>query len=366
MSPHLIAPIVLAVLTGLLVVVTVLSFLHISHGFFRVFSFPRLQFCVAAVGLFLASLILLDRPNWEWVLLSAQIACFIAQGWAIAQFLPVRPSQSDVYDGPPDQPNMVSVLSYNVKMSNVRFQEAIDLVRLHQPDIAIFMEADDKWDRAMSALADDWPDHVREPLDNSYGMLLYSRLPLSDTSIMHLTMEEVPSIVATVALPNGAPFRLYCVHPEPPVPFADSVGRDAELLRVARLVTEETLPTIVCGDLNDVAWSHTTRLFQRMSRLLDPRVGRGFFNTFDARYWFMRWPLDHLFHDARFALVSMRRLPNIGSDHFPIIFQFALTDGTGDARRPPENDADDRDEADKISSDANDLDRRAIGEDWEK
>ena len=171
----MIALLVLAVLTGLLVVVTILSFLHISHGFYRVFSFPRLQFSVAAITLFIASLVFLDLPRWEWALLSAQIACFVAQGWAIAQFLPVRPSQSDVYDGPPDQPNMVSVLSYNVKMSNVRFQEAIDLVRMHEPDIAIFMETDEKWDEAMSVLADDWPNHVREPLDNSYGMLLYSR-----------------------------------------------------------------------------------------------------------------------------------------------------------------------------------------------
>jgi hypothetical protein len=78
---------------------------------------------------------------------------------------------------------------------------------------------------------------------------------------------------------------------------------------------------VVAGDLNDVAWSHTTRLFQRTSGLLDPRVGRGLYSTFHAAYPFLRWPLDHVFFSREFRLRRLERLPAFGSDHFPILVE---------------------------------------------
>jgi endonuclease/exonuclease/phosphatase (EEP) superfamily protein YafD len=115
------------------------------------------------------------------------------------------------------------------------------------------------------------------------------------------------------------------VHPRPPEPIHDqsSTPRDAELVVVGRRIEKEKekLPTIVAGDLNDVAWSSTSELFVRISGLLDPRVGRGFFNSFNAKNPLFRYPLDHLFHSTHFKLVHLERLPPIGSDHFPILVE---------------------------------------------
>ena len=111
----------------------------------------------------------------------------------------------------------------------------------------------------------------------------------------------------------------------------------------------------MAGDLNDVAWSHTTRLFQRVSGLLDPRIGRGPFNTFHTDYPIFRWPLDHVFHSNHFLLVEIDRLKDIGSDHFPIYVELMHKDWAQDVQEEPEPVKDDMEEADQRISDGKKL-----------
>ena len=87
---------------------------------------------------------------------------------------------------------------------------------------------------------------------------------------------------------------------------------------VAQKAKNSDLPVLVMGDLNDVAWSYTTELFAKTSGLLDPRRGLGFFNSFNAKYFFLRFPLDHIFCSTDFSLTSLKRMNSCGSDHFPM------------------------------------------------
>jgi hypothetical protein len=80
--------------------------------------------------------------------------------------------------------------------------------------------------------------------------------------------------------------------PRPPVPPTPSYGRDAELVLIGREIDGASRPAVVAGDLNDVAWSSTTTLFQKISGTLDPRVGRGLYNSFHAKSPLLRFPLD--------------------------------------------------------------------------
>ena len=164
------------------------------------------------------------------------------------------------------------------------------------------------------------------PQDDTYGMLVRSRLPIVNAEVRHFVEETVPSIELTLELASGEPVRLVLLHPRPPRPDIgqDSRLRDAELVMAGREVATFTEPTIVAGDLNDVAWSHSTTLFQELSGLLDPRIGRGLFSTFHAQHWWLRYPLDHVFHSDDLTLVKIERLGNVGSDHFPMLIELAV------------------------------------------
>jgi endonuclease/exonuclease/phosphatase (EEP) superfamily protein YafD len=210
-------------------------------------------------------------------------------------------------------------------MSNRRAERFIAIVQEADPDIILVLEPDSWWEEQLRVLEQVYMHTVKKPLTNRYGMLLYSKLRLLHPEIKFLIKKDIPSIHTEVQLSSGDRIWLHGLHPEPPSPTeaATSTKRDAELLIVGKEVKNHTQPVIVAGDLNDVAWSYTTTLFQKASGLLDPRIGRGMFNTFHARIPLMRWPLDHVFHSDHFLLVSIKRLPAFGSDHFPVYIKLS-------------------------------------------
>lgn len=285
-------------------------------------DFPRLQILVLGFIAFILFL-LVDHP-WTAFNQLLFVGLIAALAYQLKMVLPytfiwkkqVKQVKQDQLD--PDR--QISLIVSNVLTTNTKYHLLIEQIQTHQPDLVLTLETDQAWQDALAVIEPDYPYRVPVPLDNLYGMHLYSKLELSETEVKFILSDEIPSIHTKVMLRSGQPVQLYCLHPKPPSPTEakDSTLRDAELLIVGDQIKDLDESCIVMGDLNDVAWSRTTRLFQRISGLLDPRVGRRYVNTFHADYPLLRWSLDHVFHSTDFALVHMERLKHVGSDHFPV------------------------------------------------
>ena len=99
---------------------------------------------------------------------------------------------------------------------------------------------------------------------------------------------------------------------------------------------------IVAGDFNDVAWSHTTRLFKRISGMKDPRIGRSFMGTYIAQNPVCRCPIDHVFLSEGFSIANLDRKRITGSDHFAMLATVALAQPhVGVEPEPKANDIED-------------------------
>lgn len=352
-------------LTAFLAIAAILPFLPLAHGLVRIGDFPRQQFLILAGIVLAASFALSDGSAW-WMAIQAALAliCLI-HAWHILPYLPVWRRQSASFDPARDKGETFRLVACNVKMSNGRFADMEREIARHDPDILLLMEVDDRWMRGLGDLVVSYPHVLARPQDNSFGIVMATRFDIVDARVDCLLTEGVPSIDTIVELPSGKRFRMFCLHPEPPVPHHVTTGRDGETSLIAFKARRETLPVIVSGDLNDVAWSRTTQRFRRISRLLDPRIGRTVFSTFDARNPVLRWPLDHLFHSPQFRLKRMDRLAPCGSDHFPVLFDLVLCEEPAAETLPDPANGEDMRRARKHVGRARERGDGPIGGDWE-
>lgn len=329
----------LAAVSVLMTAGTLMSFVRSPHWFFRLWDFPRLQVAmVSFASNVVYALFFFEGRTSEIVMIFAGAATVAWHSYKIFPYTPLaaRRVQDAELDSPTGRRNRISLLVSNVLMDNREYHRLLALLEKKDPDVILVVENDQSWTDALAVLDERYPFSVKHPLDNFYGMSVFSRLELIDPEVKFLIQDDIPSVHTRIRLSGGEEVFFYALHPRPPAPINDqpSAPRDAELVVVGREVGEHpSRPTIVAGDLNDVAWSPTSELFLRLSGLLDPRHGRGFYNSFSAESRLFRYPLDHVFHSNEFKLIDLQRLPAIGSDHFPIFIEL-LYDPRAAAEQP--------------------------------
>ncbi|MFD2437043.1 endonuclease/exonuclease/phosphatase family protein [Modicisalibacter luteus] len=309
------------------------------------FRLPRLQLAAlaAVVG---AAQWLWGSADWRWWSIAACAAVAFIQAAHILPWTPLWPKSVRTATSNKEMQYLTLMVS-NVLTPNRNAQGLLEQIHEHQPEIVLTLESDAWWGSSSRpprrGMAVQRPNTSRQSL---WHASLFANSPRRDRGqVADPERYSVDSHLAAYAMRRTNP--LPCPAPAPPAPSESeqSLWRDAELLLVGKDIHRHEQPTLLAGDLNDVAWSRTTRRFCRVSGMLDPRRGRGMFSTFHASYPLIRWPLDHIFISEHFTLVNMQRLKNFGSDHFPIIATLCYRPARADENDTPEADREERKEA---------------------
>ena len=335
------------ILCGLLIIAVILPFVKNDYWIFRILEYPRNQkffiACVILISLFFTN----TYQGFDIVLMSLIGACVFYLAYKIWPYTFFAKKEMLSLKTGGEVSNQVKIFSANVFQDNKDYQSMLQQVKETDADLVFLLETNKEWEKHMDALIPTHPHCLKEPLENTYGLLFYSRFKIAEGSVKYLIEDDIPSIEATVLLPGGTKVKVWGLHPKPPVPGEDShsTAKDKELMKVALKAKGCKEPVVVMGDLNDVAWSYVTELFRKTSQLLDPRRGRGFYSTFSANHWYMRFPLDYIFCSSHFGLIKMKRLQHNGSDHFPMFIHLQYKESLKKIQEKPKADAKEKQEA---------------------
>jgi len=316
-------------LTGfgiLAILLTIIPYFSTDYWWIRMFDFPHLQLSFLTLVAILVYFIKFNFISWkDYLFITLLISCFIFQFGKIYPYTAF--ADYEVLPASKNKKDSLTLYTANVLQKNKKRQTVIEQLKKYEPDIILLTEVNHPWLNIVSqAISNNYPYKVEVPKDNTYGMLLYSKIELIDPKIKYLVSDSIPSIHTKAIMNQGDTIQIHAIHPTPPMPQENplSTDRDTEMMMIAKMALDSNYPVLVIGDFNDVAWSITSKLFQNVSRLGDIRKGRGLYNTYDANNFLLRWPLDHIFISNDFRLQSVKRCEDINSDHFPLYTNLTL------------------------------------------
>jgi len=338
----------------LVIIISLVPLIRQDYWIFRVCEYPRLQKLFINIFLLVVMVAFFDVNTISDQIVSSLL--LLNTAYLIYQVFPFTKlaKKQLLTVGKRHSDKQIGLFIGNVFQDNKNAGEYLKTIKSKDPDVVMLVETNKWWASQLEPLLKKYPFQLLVPLENTYGMMLFSKFKLHSGKVKYLVEKDIPSVHTRIELPSGDLINFHSLHPTPPVPNENprSTERDKEILLVGKEAKKSKLPVIVAGDLNDVAWSYTTELFSKISGLLDPRKGRGFFNTFHAKYLFLRFPLDHVFCSNDFTLIDIKRMPNCGSDHFPMYIKLQYSPEKAAVQNEPEADSYDQETANKKISKA--------------
>lgn len=290
---------------------TVFGFLGRFSWFLDLFSHFRVQY---ALGLSVLGLLLLVGRRR-----TTAVAFFVFAGINLSVILPLyfggqAPLPKDIHT------LRAMLLNVNTRLGDPqRVKQAIQGI---DPDILVLEEISSQWMTDLAWLARSHAHCVVQPRDDNFGIGLFSKLPLDEQEIVYIGDADVPSILATVDA-GYARLRVIATHPLPPGSAEYSRWRNDQLDRIPDYVRLD-LPVILLGDLNITPWNYHFRRLLNRTGLLDSSKGQGVQPTWPNWSFFFRIPIDHCLHSHDVIVCRREVGPDVGSDHYPVIVDFAL------------------------------------------
>lgn len=290
---------------------TGLNILFSDHHFFALADHFRFQFTVVGVLIFIP--LLIKRNPWAF---AAILATATQATWVLPWYLktPVIECSSPF-----------KVMVANVLSSNPEPDKFLTWFKDQQYDIVGLLEINKAWNEKLAPLRETYPHHVEVPMEDNFGLSLYSIYPITKSSITQYHYNSPLSIEATIVLSSGKNVLVILTHPVPPIGSEMSKIRQDQLQgMIQRIQLIQDTPVLVMGDFNMTMGEPLYYQFEKQTGLTNCRSGFG---------WMPSWrvdtpfgiPIDHIFYGNGLKHQNMTIGPDIGSDHRPVLANLCLS-----------------------------------------
>lgn len=290
---------------------SLLGFFGPAWWFLDLFSHFRVQYVLA---LLLLVPVLARAGRWPWVALVTAFA--VLNIWTIAPLDGGMPSAQAM-------PQAYRALLINVEAENDRHAAVRDFITREDPDLVVLVETTKAWLDALEPLHDRYPHRLRQARAGYFGIALFSRFPLHHEEVIAIGRSDNPTLRAQVQL-HDRRLTVIATHPLPPIGAAQSRTRNRHLAALPGLMAGRGGPVLLLGDLNVSPWSSHFRRLLGASGLQDSSAGRGLHPTWPVHMPMFLIPIDHILHSADLMILDKRTGPSVGSDHYPVMVDFAF------------------------------------------
>ncbi len=230
----------------------------------------------------------------------------------------------------------LSVLIANVHEQPAALDRLVELFSEYEPDVVVIVEAGRSLGPAFvtrAEVVDRYPMRAVPPIDILYSMVMLSRHPWQHVSFPEETNRHHYLYAFREAYIVNSPagrFVLTASHPPSPRDATSWAAGNVKIKHLCEVAPNElmgtNLPVVVAGDFNTTATGYRYQWLQAESGLhsSDSDCG-GFVGTWPSDWpGFLRLALDRAWGSPDVIFTSRQVLPDIGSDHLPILLTFRL------------------------------------------
>jgi endonuclease/exonuclease/phosphatase (EEP) superfamily protein YafD len=270
---------------------------------------PQYAVLLTLVGLF--HLLVRSRATAVWLL---AVACINA-----AIVAPSLVGWGPDHDAPGPY---LSVMSFNVGVSNPMRREVARYVDEERPDLLFVLESSFEWEDTLGRWGPPMAVIAIVPRGRVSGITV-----LADTSIqarsVPVAFADPGEAVAVEVTLGSERIVVLGIHPPSPTGGDRAAHRDRILSDAGDWIAAMDVPVLVVGDFNATPWSHAFATLQFRGRLIDTSDGAGLQPSWPSGWGPVMIPIDNALHTAGLVTVARSTGPPLGSAHLPLLVTVA-------------------------------------------